>query len=175
MAKQLPARNAFPDLQPEGILNSGSNHYRDHVEKIVKGQHFLMAYYGKQHIAKFWPAARLRISTAGGQSVSTWYTMRYFHIIPRLDMTDIEYRFRTDTDGTGDFAISILDTSFVLQSSKQTAVAVGTNYNTDTFAVNRSNQSSILVVGLRMDPGTTYLDLLNLGVWDKDLTAVTLP
>ena len=173
MAKQLPARAALPDGDPYLISNPGEIHVDADVENVIEGQHFAMAYMGRQLIpCQRWVSGHIEVSNGAGMTrILVWDDL------PRIAMQDIEWRFRaTAVANAGTVRIRFPD----LPINVDTAVAVGTAYYTDNSTalgpINRADTVTQIELWINDGgAGGDSITVLEFGLWDKDLTLAQLP
>ena len=176
MAKTLPARGAFSNPDGVEMFYPGETHVEADVGDVVEGQHYVMAYYGRQHVpSQCWPSSR--VTTSSGSYV----LVLEYSIEPWLEAVGLGYRFRAQGDaGTGSIKIEVFDSASVSLGVTETSIASGTAYyqrsdaGTDTLSVNNPDEECLVQVSLKTTTATD-VHLLSFAMWDADLTAGTLP
>ncbi len=168
MAKQLPAFGSFPDGVGTLLARAGEGHHDQDVKDIVEGQHHACAYFGRQLIpCQYWPAQRLRVTSASYTRVLVWPVM------PRQHMVGMTWRFRVNSDGGGDLRVRIAD---IPQNTDTNIAAAGQQRGSNTDgAVNRADTVTHVEVWLKRAEGGTYIDLLEFELRDDNLAAGSLP
>jgi|TARA_Y100000310_G_scaffold345705_1_gene468539 hypothetical protein len=177
MAKELPARGTFSTIeeQPAAFAAPGESHHDVDVEHLVKGQHYAMAYYGRDHGGQAWEGTAFSRRVLHTGNVLT--RVLAYVVVPRVGMTNLRWRMRINSShAASTMRVRVVDGG---PFNTDTVIGAGTAYYVDDTSavgpINRADLETVVEVWLQSGNAAGTVDLLAFSLWDMDLAASTLP
>lgn len=177
MAYELPAKTAWPALVAEQSLEPGQPHLDGDVGRIVKEQHYLLAYFGTGHVAQQfgWLTDEIPLCRA---ITTSFVQVATYLIRPRRHAQKLVIVAQCNSDKGGTLRVDIPEaTGGAVQLDLVFAAGLGVVETDITDVIDRGDLVTLVHVSMKMAAvaGATSIDLLTFCCADADLAVGDLP